>query len=607
VTESGDALTVFAILGVLVVLFVSDRIRMDVVAIGAVVALVLAGALSPDEALAGFGAPVTVLIAALFLVGAALSRTGVAGAVGAWIADKGGGNPQRLLLLMMAAVALLSAFMSSTGAVAVFIPIALDLARRTGVAPGRLLMPLAFASLIGGMLTLIGTPPNLIVNAALRDGGATPFGFFAFTPVGLAVFVVCATLLATLGSRLLGSRTARAAPTRRAPDVAALLAAHELDRGVARLRVEPGSPADGRTLGESRIAERIGATALALERENGRGAVAVREASVIAAGDVLVAWTHDGGGPATGALGLAPIDGPLRIDGAARDGFGVVETVLKPDSELAGRALADADLHERFGLTVLSLSRRGETMRAAPDDARLRGGDVLLLAGDWERIRALAGGQDDLIVLRLPLEFDPDPPAREKAPAALAIVAAMLAALTLQLAPSVIVVLCAALALVLTRCLTMPEAYRAVNWQSIVLIAGMIPTATALEKSGGLALIVEQLLGALGEAGPLALTAALMALTSALSQVISNTATTVLIAPVAFASAARLGVDPHPMLLGVAVAASTAFSTPVASPVNTLVLGPGGYRFSDFLKVGLPLQAAALATALGAIALLYPF
>jgi di/tricarboxylate transporter len=214
---------------------------------------------------------------------------------------------------------------------------------------------------------------------------------------------------------------------------------------------------------------------------------------------------------------------------------------------------------------------------------------------------------EDFVPLRLPREFEADPPAREKAPLALAITGAMLVALTLQLAPSVIVVLVAAIALVLGRCLSMPEAYRAINWQSIVLIGGMIPMATALEVSGALPLIVGALTEALGEAGPMALMAALMALTSVLSQVISNTATTVLVAPVALAAAQRLGVDPHPMLLGVAIAASTAFSTPVASPVNTLVLGPGGYRFSDFLKVGLPLQLAALAAALVAIPLLRPF
>ncbi len=604
--SSSDPIVVFAILGAVVVLFVSDRLRMDVVALMAVAALALTGSVSPAEAVAGFGEPVTVLIAALFLIGAGLSRTGVAAAVGGWIAERGGADPMRLLLLMMGAVAGLSAFMSSTGAVAVFVPIALDIAARTGTPPSRLLMPIAFASLIGGMLTLIGTPPNLNSSAALRDAGLEPFGFFAFTPVGLAVFAVSALLLLRVGVRLRPVGVS-GPPARRGPDAAALLAAHGLDGRLVRLRVDGGSPLVGRPLADGAPEERYGLSVLGIGRERGGGPVLARAATPVFEGDALVALAPEPSWSPPPALDATPVGGPLVLDGAAADGLGFAEVVIAPDSPLVGRTLAQADLPGTCGLRPLAMMRRGERIPLAEEDPRLRLGDVLLLTGDWERIRALVAGSDDFVALRLPREFDPDPPARDKAPVALAVIGAMLVALTLQLAASVIVVLTAAIALVLTRCLSMPEAYRSINWQSVVLIGGMIPMATALEASGGLALAVGALTEAVGDAGPLALMAALMALTSVLSQVISNTATTVLVAPVALASAQRLGVDPEPMLLGVAIAASTAFSTPVASTVNTLVLGPGGYRFTDFLKVGLPLQAAALAVALALIPVLSPF
>ena len=265
---AADPTLVFAILGVVIALFVVDRLPMDVVAVMALVALTLSGVLTPAEALSGFGATVTVLIAALFVVGAALSRTGVAGAVGAWIAERGGAEPTRLLMMMMAAVAGLSAFMSSTGAVAVFIPIALDIATRTGTPPARLLMPLAFASLIGGMLTLIGTPPNLIANAALRDGGAEPFGFFAFTPPGLAVFAVCAALLVVLGPRLLARGAPTTRPRKRGPSAADLLAAHGLGDRLLLLRVAPGAPVAGRALAEAEGVADAGLAPLGIDRKS---------------------------------------------------------------------------------------------------------------------------------------------------------------------------------------------------------------------------------------------------------------------------------------------------------------------------------------------------
>jgi di/tricarboxylate transporter len=325
-------------------------------------------------------------------------------------------------------------------------------------------------------------------------------------------------------------------------------------------------------------------------------------------GDVLLA-----AGPEAAAARLIndqrlealPIDAALRD--AARRQFGGVEVLIPPDSPLIGRTVQQADLRRRFGLVPVAISRKGERIRAPIDEIHLELGDVLLLAGAWERVPALQSARRELLVLRVPSEMHEVAPARTRAPLALAVVLAMLVLMTFDLVPGVTAVLMAALALVLGGCVGMTDAYRAINWQSLVLIAGMIPMATALERSGGVDLMVDGLMAAFAGASPRLLMAALFLLTSVLSQVISNTATTVLLAPIAIAAASGLGVSPRPLLMAVAIAASTAFATPVASPVNTLILGPGGYRFVDFVELGVPLQLIAMIVALLAIPLLFPF
>lgn len=284
-----------------------------------------------------------------------------------------------------------------------------------------------------------------------------------------------------------------------------------------------------------------------------------------------------------------------------------METLIAPESGLIGKSIRDVAFRSRYGLTVLAISRRAERLDDPINEIELQFGDVLVLAGSWDQIAALEQDPSDLLVMRLPAEIEEVAPARRKAPIALLVTLGMLVLLTLQLVPSVAAVLIAALAMVLAGCLSMSDAYRAINWQSLVLIAGMIPMATALERSGGVDLIVDGLMTAVGGLGPSVLMAVLFVLTSVLSQVISNTATTVLMAPIAIASAQGMGISAHPLLMAVAIAASTAFATPVASPVNTLVLGPGGYRFLDFVKVGVPMQLVVMVVALLAIPLIFPF
>jgi di/tricarboxylate transporter len=602
---SPDALFVLAVLAATVALFVSDRIRLELVAILATLALVLGGQIDANEAVAGLGDRVVVLIAALFVVGEALFRTGVAHRVGGILVARAGSHESRLIALMMLAVAVLSAFMSSTGAVAVFIPIALGLAQRTGIARERLLMPLAIAAMIGGMLTLIGTPPNLVVAGELRRAGLEPFGFFAFTPIGAVVLAAGVAYMAFVGTRLLGGRGEGEAVGPR-PTIRELIAAHDLLDEVFLARVPATSRLAGQAVRDARLIRRYGVTVVGVRRA--RGFRAASPETRFEAGDLLLLT-----GDPEAVARFTAVEGVSRVpldQAPARqtdDDLGVVEVLVSPQSQVVGRTVFEAGFREVHGLVVQSVLRGGRRVRASLAELKLEGGDVLLMAGSWGAIRRLARERPNLFVLRLPQEADDVAPARRKAPIALAVTGLMIVALTLDLLPSVVVVLIAAVALVLTRCLDMPAAYRAINWQSVLLIAFMLPMATALENSGALALLVDGLVGALAGAGPMALLAVLFLLTSLLSQVISNTATTVLVAPVALSAAQQLDVSPYSLLMGVAIAASTAFATPVASPVNTLVLGPGRYRFTDFLKVGVPLQLVALALCLALLPVLFPF
>jgi di/tricarboxylate transporter len=606
---TGETLFVFGLLLVTIILFVSDRLRLDGVAMLVILVLMLSGLLSPGEALAGFGDPVVLLIAGLFVVGEALLRTGIAYAVGNWLMRVAGTSQTRLLVLLMLTVASLSAFMSSTGAVAIFIPIALGLAGKVGLAPSRIMMPMAFAALIGGMLTLIGTPPNLVVSTQLERAGLAPFGFFSFTPIGLLVLVIGIGYLVLIGQRLLPIQKNETGGRAR-HSLIELAEAYGLKGNVQRLRITEQSPLVGQTLAQLHLRTRYGVTVLGLQRQQGRRALVLPALgdTEFQSGDILIAveYTKDLEGLVRDEkLEMLPFEDQQRE--VLIKELGLAEVLLTPRSELIGRTLIGARFRTQYGLGVVGIMRKGKPLTDNLGEITLVFGDSLLVAGGWEHISRLQGEQTNFFVLTIPEEMDEVAPNRSRAPTALLILVAMLVIMTLNLVPAVTAVLLAAAALVLTRCLSMNDAYGSINWESLVLIAGMLPMATALEKTGGVEIIVNGLVDSLGGSGPIVLMAALFVLTSVFSQFMSNTATTVLVAPIALGAAAGLGVSPYPLLMTVALAASTAFATPVASPVNTLILGPGGYRFNDFVKVGVPLQLLAMAVTLLAVPVLFPF
>lgn len=608
---TNEALFVVGLLAVTVALFISDRFRLDMVAMLVIVVLAVSGILTPGEAVAGFGDTVVVLIAGLFVVGEALTRTGVAAAIGNWLLRTSGSGVMGLQIRLMLVVALLSAFMSSTGAVAIFIPVAIGLARKTGIAARSLMLPMAYAALLGGTLTLIGTPPNIVVNGALQEAGLKVFKFYSFTPVGLVLLAGGIIYLVTIGSRLLSAGQTVASQSGHEYRMEDLLASYDVKGRVLLLSVEVSSSVVGRSLGEIEFRAKTAFSVVAVQRQRRFGdddVLVADQNTVLRAGDALLVIAPAGlaePGPPAG-YGLVLL-GREALSNALNNVIGVVDIVVAPRSDLRGKTIRELEYRRSRRLHVLGIQHQGQNITENMLDHELAMGDTMLLGGAWRDIDRLRDKTADVLVLALPIERAEVVPAYRRAPWALGIIAMMMAVMVTGTVSAVIAVLAAGMALVGTGCVTMPQAYRAVNWQSLVLIAGMLPMGTALSKTGALDAGVDKLVLVLADVGPLGLMAVLYLLTAFLSQVISNTATTVLIAPVAIGVATGLGVSPYPMVMAVAMAASAAYVTPVASPVNTLVLGPGGYRFIDFVRVGLPLSVLNMILVLIVVPLVFPF
>lgn len=606
-----DILIVFALLGASVFAFVINRPRMDAVALLALLGLILSGILGVDEALAGFSEPSVILIAAFFVIGEALVRTGVAFRVGDWLVGRAGNSEVRLLVLLMLAVAGLGSVMSSTGVVAIFIPVALGIAARIGVAPGRLMMPLAFAGLISGMLTLVGTPPNMVINSELARAGHAGFAFFDFTPMGLVILALGVGYMVAVRRRL----AATVAPDGQAPTRRRLLdlaADYALLGRARRLQVMPGSPLIGHTLGSMQLRKRFGANVIAIERQRkfGNDMLSTSANREIACDDVLtVDFVHP-------ELDLVRFCSEMHLHQLAfrQDYFsdtsrelGLAEVLVPPGSGLIGKSILELRMRSQRGINVVGLRRRGRPLGDGLLEQKLRIGDTLLIAGTWKAIRLLTTQAQDFLVLTLPAEIAEAAPAARRAPFALLSLAITVGLMIGGVVPNVVAALIGCMLMGAFRCIDMAGAYRAIHWQSLILIVGMLPFALALQKTGGIALIVDALLGVTGTASPRLVLASLFALTALVGLFISNTATAVLMAPIGIGLAAQLGVSPLPFAMTVALAASAAFMTPVSSPVNTLVIGPGHYRFVDFVRIGVPFTLLVMAVCVLLLPVLFPW
>lgn len=784
---TGEILFVLAVLTAVMLFLVTEWMPLEVLSLLVLGVLAVSGIVRPLDALAGFSSPAVVTIWAVFILSGGLTRTGIANILGRQLLRISGRNPSLLVVTVMLIAGLLSAFMNNVAVAALMLPVVMDISRKTGHSPSALLMPLAFATLLGGLTTLIGTPPNILVSEALRENGLSPFKLFDFTPVGLTVMLAGTAFVTLVGPRLLPSRsgTGEAAGARQdfwpqyelqerlfqirippesalvgktlarsrlgsafglnvvsitrgnhsllAPESTEIIQADDLlivegrlDRiqelnhwgqlaleadvagveglyacgmQVAELQLAPDSTYIGKTLSEIGFRNRFGLNVLAIQRD-GRYVEEDLKSQPLEADDLLL--VH---GPASRLASLdnrvdllpprllepsalsakTPLDERVRIlrvpedsgliglslaesrlgdtvdvqilcivrkDGSARipkpeDTFepgdrlvafgasdmisillmkglegvfiqepsfhaepsmienehvGIVEVVLSPHSVLSGLTLRQIHFREKYGLTVLAIWRKGRAYRSGLRDMPLEFGDALLLYGHWNKLSVL-GREPDFLVLT---ETVQEPPREEKAKVALGIMAGVLLPVIFGWVPIYIAVVIGAALMVLSRCLTMEEAYRYIEWKAVFLIAGMLPLGTALDQSGAARLLAEGVVGLLGPLGPYAVLFGLLVITFAATSIIPTSALVVLMVPIALKTSAGLGISPYALLMGIAMAASASFTSPIAHPANVLVMGPGGYRFMDYVKVGVPLTLLVLAVLMVTLPVFWP-
>lgn len=777
---------VLGMLTVAVALFVSERLRVDVVALLLMASLALSGLVEPLEAIAGFSNPAVVTIWSIFILSGGLARTGVAKLLGHRLLRLAGHSEVRLLLLIMTASAALSAFMSNVGVTALLLPVVMDLARKTGTPPSRLLMPLAYSSLLGGLLTLIGTPPNILVSGALQDRGYPAFELFDFTILGGAVTIAGILYMVLVGRRFLPRSTTDAdgtEPSHGLGEGEELPGVYDLDEQLFTLRLPAGSQLADRTLGESRLgsalrlnvlailrgekthlapqpevrlepgdrllvagsprqtADLLGSQQLVAEpsenldttlllsrrvqlahvklldgasllgrsprelqlRQRGINLLALQRPHVItrrqiprtqlSGGDTLLvqataealdelradpacrvepATHHDvavlegrllalrlpvGSRLARGTLAQSRLgdalgfnvlgvvrttdtvlmpepdfhlreddlllvegdreavavlrglqglqveeDVPQLLDELESEQIALAEVILSPHTQVVGKTLQDLNFREKFGLQVVAVRRGGKNLRSNLRRLRLQLGDALLVYGLREKVRLLAREQDFLVLTEEAQEVL----RTERAPVALAILAGVIATVLLGWLPIYIASVAGATAMVLSGCLSMEEAYRDIDWRAVFLIAGMLPLGQAMQNSGAAIFLAGTAVGTVGELGPMVVLASVFLLTVVCAQIMPTAAAAVLLAPIAFDTATHLGLSPQALLMAVAMGASASFMTPVGHPSNILVMGPGGYRFRDYFRIGLPLTLVVMMVVLIVLPILWP-
>jgi di/tricarboxylate transporter len=626
----------FVILAITIIFFIFGRLRADVVALLSLLTLFLAGIITLDQALSGFGDSTVIMIAALFVIGDGLSRTGVTAWLGERMLRLAGNNKVRLLVVMMAATAILSAFISNTGTVATLMPAVISAAWRIGSVPSKFLMPLAFAANTGGLLTLTGTPPNIIVNQSLLSAGLDGFGYFEFALIGLPLLVAAILYMVLVGRKLLPARKVEERPAGLTESVGELARDYTIESSLYWLRVRYGSRLVGLTLEEAALGRDYNVSVIRIEhpiRVNGRQAdqTILKSRGVIESLEKLQTDHVDpvpGPGTKISANDVLLVKGSQdaidrvmvwfnvgvqKASGADQDlaemllshEVGIAEVLLTPRSAYIGRTVSQGHFAEKFNVQVLNIRRQHKQVEFS--QSRLRFGDALLVRGRWKDIELLGNERRNFVVVGSPesmarqvVELN-----RQAVIASLALISMIILMVT-GFVPTVIAALIAAIVMVLGGCLSMEQAYRSVSWSSVILIAAMIPMSIALQVTGGAEFLADALVNSLGSFGPLALMSGVFLLTTALSQVINNSATTVLVSPIVLQAANDLGVSPYPMMMIVAISASTAFLTPIGTTTNLMVSAPGSYSFNDFIKLGLPLVVIFLLLSLALVPMIWP-
>lgn len=598
-----DSTIALAILAAVIVAFMVNRVPVGVVAIATALSLWATGLLELDEALSGFGEPVVIFIAALFVVSEAIDASGLTTWAGQQVVAIAGDGPRRVLVAVLVLCALLTALISLNGSVAALLPMVVVLAMRLGRPPSRMLLPMVYAGSAGSLLVLMGSPVNVIVSDAAREAGEGAFGFFEFGIVGVPILVATVAFCALAAHRLLPDREPVHAPPDLSRHAEALAAHYDLRDGFYRLRVRHQSPDVGAPIGALDLGACPELRILAVQADDR----ALPPEHPLEVDDVLVV-----SGPADQVSRLAMEHGlavamtPVAANDTAtlvNREAGVAEVVVPPRSELVGEEVF-AGMVRHEGLVVLAVHRRGRPLPDGP--VAVASGDALLVYGAWPSIEALVDDRDVLVVDSPDLLRRQAVPLGATAARTGVIVGAMVVLLALSLVPPAVAGLLAVLALVLSGAITSPQAYRAVSWETVVLVGGLIPLSTAIATSGAADAIADVVIDVVGASSPVVLMVALFALTSVLGLVISNTATVLIVVPIALSAAAEAGVAAQPILLLVAVAGSAALLTPIQTPGNMMVMAPAGYRFGDYARLGLPLLVLWLAISVVVIPLVWP-
>ncbi len=596
----------FAIVGAVVVLFVWDRLPVVVVAMATALALYATGVLDLGQALAGFGDPAVIFISSLFVVSAGLEATGVTAWTGQFLIAQAGESRARLLLLTMGLVAVLTALINLNGAVAALLPVVVVMAVRLSRPPSQLLMPLVFAGHAGSLLALTGTPVNVLVSDAVVEAGQAPFRYFEFGYVGLPLLIGTMAIIVLFGQRLLPDRSGRTIPADLSKHARTLIEHYTLNDGVFQLRVRSDSLYRGVVQAAVQFGDYPGLTLMAIQAPGEGGPL---RRAVLAEGDILIVRGDAG----TVARLAADKHLALRDDDAAADvaatlfnrQSGLAEVVIPPRSGFIGQTVFPGMVTPSGDLVILAVRRNGEAQ--GPDETVLREGDSLLLQGTWKALDEHLAHPDVLVVDSPELVRRQAVPMGPGAKQAIGVLAAMVLLLITGIVPPAVAGLLAAGTLIILKVLSVEQAYRSINWTTVIMIGAMMPLSTAMYESGAAIMLGESLVRLVGDAGPYALLAGLFVLTGILGQLISNTATALIIIPIAVAAAGELGVSPRPVLMSVAVAAAASFLTPVATPVNLMVMGPAGYRFGDYWKLGLPLMIWFFVVATFVVPLIWSF
>ena len=629
-----EIIIVFCVIVVTAIFFVWGKIRSDIVALCSLIVLMLFGYFAPEgskilsveEALSGFSNNIVVMMVCLFIVGGAIFQTGLAKKISTYLLALAGESQLKLFLLVMLVTGTIGAFVSNTGTVALMLPIIVSLANGANSDPKRFLMPLAFASSMGGMLTIIGTPPNLIISETLEINGYEPLKFFSFLPVGLITLSLGTILLWPLSKLLLSKDKEGKKNKKKEKSLVQLANEYKISNNLYRAKIEDNSLFLNKKLKELDITKKYNVSVVEIKRHNSKKGFSLSSSSVpreiVGAETILLEkdtifilgdfeniqqLSEDN---KLHLLDLHEYDEEKMSVGKDLNfqNIGISELVIMSSAKLINKRVGDSGFRNLYNVNILGVKRHDKYIIQNVKDEKIQSGDVLLIQGEWENIAKLENEDSEWVIVGKSLEKAAKVPLDHKAPIAAVIMIVMVMCMVFNLLPMVTAVMIASILMILTGCFRNVEAaYKSINWQSIFLFAAMIPLSKAMENTGASVYISGLIVDFVGSNGPLSVMAIVYIATSILTLFISNTATAILFAPIAMKAAMTLGVSPYPFLFAVTVAASMCYATPFATPPNALVMSAGEYKFMDYVKVGLPLQIIFAIVMILVLPLLFPF